>query len=251
MKKAILAISFGTSYLDTLDKTIGAVEDRLRKEFDAEVFRAFTSSVIINKLRERDGLKTDSVSAALGKLCRAGYTEVFCAPTHIMSGAEYDKAKEEALSFSDKLNIHISRPLISVTDDYFDIVRIFKNRLTDKNRLYIFMGHGSDHSANSLYSALDYHFKNAGMDNVYVGTVEGFPDLETVIKNVLKTGIRDVTLMPLMLVCGEHAREDMAKEWKSKFEENGFKVTCDMTGLGEIEEIRGMYAEHLRDIWEK
>lgn len=250
MKKAILTISFGTSYRGTLEKTIKAVEDKLQNEFKTEVFRAFTSGMIIKKLRERDGIEIDTVETALEKLYAQGYTDIFCVPTHIMNGAEYDKARGMINGFQDKINIRISRPLISVTEDYFKIVDIFKKRLTDKKRLYIFMGHGSEHFANSLYSALDYHFKDAGMNNVYVGTVEGFPNLETVIRQTNENDIKDVTLMPLMLVSGDHARNDMAVEWKKEFEKNGFNVECDLTGLGEIEEIQNMYCEHLRDVWQ-
>ena len=111
------------------------------------------------------------------------------------------------------------------------------------------MGHCSDHFANAAYPALDYHFKNADMNNVFVGTVEGFPDLETVISHAMKTDIKNVTLLPFMLVCGDHAKNDMAVEWKEEFENNGFNVECDLTGLGEIKEIQDMYAEHLRNVW--
>ena len=122
--------------------------------------------------------------------------------------------------FNDKMKIRISRPLVTETSDYYNIVDIFKHRLTDKNRLYVFMGHGSDHFANAAYPALDYHFKNADMNNVFVGTVEGFPDLETVISHAIKTDIKNVTLLPFMLVCGDHAKNDMAVEWKEEFENN-------------------------------
>ena len=205
--------------------------------------------MIIKKLRERDGIEIDTVDEALEKLYKSGYTDIFCVPTHIMCGIEYDKACRMIEKFNDKMKIRISRPLVTETSDYYNIVDIFKHRLTDKNRLYVFMGHGSDHFANAAYSALDYHFKNADMNNVFVGTVEGFPDLETVMSHATKTDIKNVTLLPFMLVCGDHAKNDMAVEWKEEFENNGFNVECDLTGLGEIKEIQDMYAEHLRNVW--
>lgn len=249
MKTAILVISFGTSHHDTLENTIGSVERKIQTEFKTDVFRAFTSGIIIKKLQERDGIEIDNVDNALEKLYKNGYTDIFCVPTHIMCGIEYDKACSMIKKFKDKMNIRISRPLITETNDYFDIINIFKHRLTDKNRLYIFMGHGSEHFANASYPALDYHFKNADMHNVFVGTVEGFPDLKTVISLAKKTDIRNVTLLPLMLVCGDHAKNDMAVEWREEFESNVFNVECDLTGLGEIEEIQNMYINHLKDVW--
>lgn len=250
MKKAILVISFGTSYIDTLEKTIAAVEEKLAAEFGTEVFRAFTSNIIIKKLYERDKIKIDTVETALEKLLQNGYTDIFCIPTHIMNGAEYDKACAMINEFKDKMNIRVSRPLISILEDYSDIVNIFKKRLTDNNRFYIFMGHGSGHFASSLYSALDYRFKNSGMSHVYIGTVEGYPDLDTVIRQITASDIRKVTLLPLMLVCGDHARNDMARGWKEELIKNGFSVECDLTGLGEISEIQHLYIKHLKDIWE-
>lgn len=249
MKKAILVISFGTSHLDTLKKTINVLEEKIKNKFNVDVYRAFTSGMIIKKLKERDGIEIDTVDTALSKLFDNGYTDIFCVPTHIINGTEYDKACEMIAKFKLKLNIKISRPLISVTDDYFEIANIFSKRLTNQNRLYIFMGHGSEHFANAAYPALDYHFKNIGMDNVFVGTVEGFPTLETIITHAKYTKITDVTLLPLMLVCGDHAKNDMAVEWKNEFEKNGFIVSCELTGLGEIPEIQNMYIKHLRDVW--
>ena len=249
-RRCILSISFGTSYRDTLEKTIGAVEKSLRDEFNTEVIRAFTSGMIIKKLKKRDNVHTHTVETALTELYARGYTDVYCVPTHIINGSEYEKALRAADKFRTVMNIHISRPLISSTEDYFKIADIFSKRLTDKNRLYIFMGHGSDHFANSVYAALDYHFKYAGMDNVYIGTVEGFPDLEAVLRQIKNRDTKNVTLIPFMLVCGDHAGNDMAVDWKNELEENGFNVNCVMEGLGEIKEIRDMYIEHLREIWE-
>lgn len=249
MKKAILVISFGTSCKDALENSIAAVEKKLQTEFGAEVFRAFTSGMIIRKLRARDNIYTDTVEEALKKLLENGYTDVFCVPTHVINGEEYDKACAVIDKFKDKMNLRVSRPLISITDDYFEIVDIFSKRLTDKNRLYVFMGHGSEHFANAAYPALEYYFRHRGMKNVLIGTVEGFPDLETVINRAILSGKTEVTLMPLMLVCGDHAQNDMAVDWREAFEKNGFSVECDLTGLGEAEEIQNMYVNHLKEIW--
>ena len=140
-KKAILVVSFGTSYADTREKTIGAIEEDFRSAFpDYTVRRAFTSGMIIKKLRERDGIEIDTVDEALEKLYKSGYTDIFCVPTHIMCGIEYDKACRMIEKFNDKMKIRISRPLVTETSDYYNIVDIFKHRLTDKNRLYVFMG---------------------------------------------------------------------------------------------------------------
>lgn len=246
IKKAILVISFGTSYPDTLKKTIGAVENDIRGAYpDYEVRRAFTSSMIIKKLRERDGVETDTVQTALEKLRNEGFTEVICAVTHIINGFEYDKIVRTVSNF--EMNIKITRPLVSVTEDYSDIIEAIKD-VFSRDKLYILMGHGTEHFANAVYPAMDYHLKLHGLDNVFMGTVEGFPELENVMSKIRGGKFLKVVLMPFMLVAGDHANNDMAVEWKDMLEKEGFEVECVMKGLGEYESVRKLYVKRIKEI---
>lgn len=247
MKKAILVISFGTSYRETLERTIGAVEEDIRRAYPKyEVRRAFTSGMIIKKLRERDGVETDTVSDALEKLVNEGFGEVICAVTHIINGFEYDKIIKSAKIFSDRINIKITRPLVSLTEDYAEVIKAI-GHIFDNDKIYILMGHGTEHFANAAYPALDYHFKTDGFDNVYVGTVEGFPELGNIIDEIKKQECRNAVLMPFMLVAGDHAINDMAVEWKEALEAEGFSVECIMRGLGEYKGIRNLYIKRVED----
>ncbi|MCC8170086.1 MAG: sirohydrochlorin cobaltochelatase [Oscillospiraceae bacterium] len=247
MGKAILVVSFGTSYEDTLKKTIAAIEDDIRAAYpDYEVRRAFTSGKIIKKIRERDGVEIDTVQSALEKLVRDGFKEVICAVTHIINGFEYDKITAAASEFSDKLNIKITRPLISITEDYEDIIEaVSENFKPDK--LYVLMGHGTEHFANAAYPALDYHFKSRGFDNVFVATVEGFPSMQNVMDEIKADSRKRLVLMPLMLVAGDHANNDMADDWRRAFSEVGFEVECVMRGFGEYEKVRGLYIKRIEE----
>lgn len=246
IKKAILAVSFGTSYPDTLRKTIGAVEEDIRRAYpDYEVRRAFTSTMIIKKLRERDGVETDTVQSALEKLEKEGFKEVICAVTHIINGFEYDKIVKTVSNFS--MDIKITRPLVSVTEDYNDIIDAVSD-VFSKDKLYILMGHGTEHFANAVYPAMDYHLKSRGLDNVFMGTVEGFPPLEKVIDRIRDDKRRRVVLMPFMLVAGDHANNDMAVDWKETLSKEGFEVECIMKGLGEYESVRRLYIKRISEI---
>ncbi len=247
MKKAILVISVGSRFPVAL-KTVKIVEDKIENEFGTKVFRAFTSEFIIRRLCECDGINTDNVNSALEKLFDCGYTDIFCVPTHITNGTEFKKVCDAIDSFNDKMNIKLSRPLISSEEDYLRIAEIFKEQLTDKSRLYIFMAHGTGHSNDTLCDKLNYYFRHAGADNVYVGTLKD--EQSNVLRYAADKHIKDITLMPLMFISGSHAKRDMAGTLKTAFEEHGFSVTCDMRGLGEVAEIREMYREHLKDIWE-
>ncbi len=246
MKKAILVVSFGTSYHDTLEKTIGAVERDIRSAFpEYEVRRAFTSNMIIKKLRER-GEATDTVESALEKLILEGFREVICAATHIINGFEYDKVTETAKRFSDRIKINVTRPLLSLNEDFDNLIGALRNELpTDK--LCVLMGHGTEHFSNAVYPALKYRLDMRGLKNVYIGTVEGFPTLDDVLNEIKNSTVKKAVLMPLMLVAGDHARNDMAGEWLTALTDAGFETECVMKGLGEYKKIRALYIKRVAE----
>lgn len=246
MKKAILVVSFGTSYPDTLEKTIGAVERDILSAFpEYEVRRAFTSNIIIKKLRER-GEETDTVESALKKLISDGFSEVICAVTHIINGFEYDKVTETAKRFSDRIKISVTRPLLSVSEDFDDLINALRDELpTDK--LCVLIGHGTEHFSNAVYPALKYRLNLRGLKNVYIGTVEGFPTLDDVLNEIKNSPVKKAVLIPLMLVAGDHAKNDMAGEWLTALTDAGFETECVMKGLGEYKKIRELYVKRVAD----
>lgn len=252
--KAILVVSFGTSYRETCERNIGAIEREIAGAFpDWEVRRAFTSGMIMKKLRSRDNAQIDSVSEALERLAADGFSAVVVAPTHIINGEEYDGIVGDMAAFAGHFDsLAIGRPLLSDTGDYQELARIIGEKFPRRERAVLcLMGHGTEHFADSAYAALDYHFKDAGRDDVFVGTVEGFPTLETLLRKVGRTGAARVTLAPLMVVAGDHAVNDMAggeeDSWKSAFEAEGYAVECVLKGLGEYPGVRQMYVAHTGD----
>lgn len=254
-KKAILVVSFGTSYNDTRAVTIDAIENDIAAAFpDYDVKRAFTSQIIINKLEKRDGLKIDNVAEAMEKLISEGYGTIICQPTHIMNGSEYDDMVAEVSPYADKFTtLKFGAPLLSAAEDYAKLTAILKEsmpKLTDKEVL-VFMGHGTSHPANSTYSALAYQLQLEGINNMFVGTVEGFPDLDTVMKQVKAYAPKKVYLTPLMVVAGDHANNDMAGDeessWKTVFKAEGFEVEPILKGLGEYPNVRKLYVAHVED----
>ena len=251
MKKAILVVSFGTSYKDTFKKNIAVVEDRIRKEYgEYEVRRAFTSGMIIKSLAEK-GFYVDDVPLALKKLEKDGYDEVYIAPTHIIAGDEYEKAAALSEEYKDRFKVlKTGRPLIYSTDDMERIISVLMKEINiDKESALVFMGHGTEHYVNPVYGALDYMFKEKGYVNVFVGAVEAYPSLDNVIGLVKKAGYKKAVLTPFMLVAGDHANNDMAGDensWKSAFTENGIKTDVIMKGLGEYAGIQELYIKHIK-----
>jgi len=258
-QKAILVISFGTSYAGTRRMTIEAAEQDLANAFPGyELKRAFTSHIVIHKLRKRDDLRIDSVAQAAEKLLAEGYTEVLAQPLHILNGTEYHQVLVELKPYAAKfVRLSIGSPLLTDLDDYLSVVEALRPELPvcSPGEAVVLMGHGSRHPANAAYCQLDMVFKDEGMAHVHLATVEGYPPLEVVIRRLEAERIQKVTLLPFMLVAGDHALNDMAGDepdsWKSILQNKGYAVDIRLTGLGEIQSIRQMYVAHARAALEK
>ena len=251
-KKAVLVVSFGTSHLDTLEKTIAAIEKAVSKALpDFTLRRAFTSTIIMRKLKRRDGLEIDDVTAALSRLVEEGYTQVVIQPTHILCGEEYEKLLALTVPFIRKLTISMGTPLLQTIDQHYDLAKVMVNLLPQPadDEAILFMGHGSPHHANAAYALLQYLADDLGAKNMYLGTVEGLPTLDQVIRHMKKNpAIKKVTVLPLMVVAGDHANNDMAGDdedsWKNVLIREGYQVTCLLRGLGESPEIQALFAAH-------
>ena len=252
-KQAILAVSFGTSHKETRQKTIEAIEQDIREQFPLyEVRRAFTSGMIMKILEERDHIHVDNVTEAMEKLARDGFVRVILQPTHILNGEEYDKMVSQAMACSAPFHsISIGEPLLTESRDYEAVCRGIMNQFSnlEKEEALVLMGHGTGHFADAAYAALDYRFKALGYDNVFVGTVEGYPELKDILPFIKKYGPKKILLLPLMVVAGDHAVNDMASDeedsWKSILKKEGYEVECVLKGLGEFSEIRDLYIKHV------
>lgn len=253
-KKAILTVSFGTSHLDTLEKTIGAIERRIAQVFpDYRVARAFTSQMIINKLKRTEDLAVDNVKEALGRLAQEGVERVIVQPTHIINGIENDRMMEDIMEYMDRFQkIKVGKPVLSSVDDYKKAIHAVMAEVdVAEDEMLVLMGHGTEHHANSAYPTLEYTFHALGYQQVLVGTVESFPELKNVMTKLRISGKKKVLLMPFMIVAGDHAKNDMAGEedsWMSELKEEGYEVRAIIKGLGEMEGIQNLILEHIEDV---
>lgn len=262
MKKAILVVSFGTTHEDTRKVTIDAIEEKIKHSFvDYDMRRAYTSHIILRVLKNRDGIHVDTPEEALEKLKNEGYNEVIVQPLHVIPGVEFDYINNVVNRYKKSKafeNIVVGRPLIcfkgeeeGVPDDYTVMVDALSKQLPQEETV-ILMGHGTNHIANAVYCCFESVLRDRGFKNVHVATVEGYPTLDRVIPNVVAEGSKEVILMPLMLVAGDHAKNDMAGEdedsWKSILEAEGFKVKIYLHGLGENSHIQDIYIQHIKDV---
>lgn len=254
-KDAVLAVSFGTSYRETREKAIGAIEQEIRDAFPGFEFRrAYTSPTICRILRERDGIEIDNVQEALERLAKDGYERVVVQTTHVICGFEYDRMKETVDSYRDRFaELACGRPLLDMDQDYRDVALVLGEELAEFRKPgtdIVLMGHGTEHAANASYFKLQQALTGAGLEDFLVGTVEASPTLDNMVKRVRERGAGHVVLTPFMVAAGDHAYKDMAgdneESWKNKFLRDGYQVECVMRGLGEYASIRKIYAEHAR-----
>lgn len=254
-KKAILAVSFGTSYEETRKVTIDAIEHDLSAAFpDHTLYRAWTSKMILSKLKKRDNLHICNVCEAMEQMMADKVTEVIVQPTHVINGIENDLMQKDALSYQEHFHkISFGTPLLTSQQDNEDTIRAVMERWKNlpKDEVLVLMGHGTTHYANAVYAALDYTMKDMGFDRVFLGTVEAYPSLETLLRKIKDVHPAKVHLAPFMIVAGDHARNDMAgddpKSWRYQFEHAGFHVECHLSGLGEYEGIRKIFVEHAKE----
>ncbi|QIB68882.1 sirohydrochlorin cobaltochelatase [Aminipila butyrica] len=259
-KEALLVVSFGTSHQETREKTIGQIERVISKAYpNRELRRAFTSSIIMRVLKKRDQLHVDNVTEALERLAADGFTDVLIQPTHIINGDEYEKMMGQIEPFIEQFEtIAVGRALLTSSEDYDLVCRAIMAEVPEldgtsggqqaENTALVLMGHGTGHFCDAAYAALDYRFKSLGYGNVFVGTVEGYPDVERVLELVRLYGPQQVVLMPFMVVAGDHAVNDMAGEeedsWKIIFQQAGYDVSCILRGIGEFPGIQQLYLDH-------
>ncbi len=261
-KKAIVVASFGTTFDDERAASIESVENKIKAAFPGyEVRRAFTSKIIMKRLGER-GIYVDSLEQALEKLHKEGYKEVVVQTTLFTPGEEYDNkilavVNQYAKSF-DKLTI--GRPAVTfdgangTPNDYAIAAKALKSQLPVlqlPDRAVVFMGHGSPNHVNPIYSGLQEQFDKMGISAV-IGVVEPTgPTIEDVQAALQERGIKRVILMPLMLVAGDHANNDMAGDeedsWKTILLADGYQVESYLHGLGANSAFQDIYVQHARD----
>lgn len=251
---AILVVSFGTSYNDSRDITIGAVENAVAEAFpEYEVRRAFTSQIIIDKLKDRDALEIDNVEEALDRASAEGIKNLVVLPTHLMDGYEYTDLADLLAEYESKFEkIALAEPLLSSDADFDAVVKDITEKTADYDdgeTAICFMGHGTEADSNSVYATLQEKLTEAGYENYYIGTVEAEPSLDTVLAAVNDKGTyKKVVLEPLMVVAGDHANNDMAGDeedsWKTVIGAAGYEVECLIEGLGQVPAIQEIYVEH-------
>jgi len=249
-QEALLMVHFGTTYDETRQKTIDAINEKACTAFpDMTVREAYTSRIVMKRLAQR-GIQKVTPTDALLKLRSEGYKKVVIQPSYIIAGIEMDRLcreVEKVRPFFD--SICINTPLLYSVEDGQRVMEILVSRheANAKKREHVmFVGHGTEGPATALYSQLDYMLRAAGHENYHVATIEGYPTFETALSQIKALKGRKVTLVPLLFVAGDHATNDISGEWKEELEKQGLSVELHIEGLGEVPEIQNMYIEKVK-----
>ena len=273
----LLVVSFGTSFNGSRAADIKGIEDALQAAYpDWSVRRAFTAQIIINHVQARDGEKIDNMDQALDRAVANGVKNLVVQPTHLMHGAEYDEMCEAVEQYRDKFDsVAIAEPLLGEVGEDATVINDDKEAVAAAitaeavktagyddaaaaaadGTAFVFMGHGTSHTAKVSYSQMQTAMQTLGYDNVFIGTVEGEPEdtaCDAVIEKVKEAGYTKVILRPLMVVAGDHANNDMAgsdeDSWLSQFNASGAfeSVDCQIAGLGEVPSIQELYVAHTK-----
>ena len=271
----LLVVSFGTSFNDSRAEDVKGIEDALAEAYpDWSVRRAFTAQIIINHVQARDDEKIDNMDQALERAVDNGVKNLVVQPTHLMHGAEYDELAEAVENYKDKFeSVKIAEPLLgevgadetAINEDKAAVAEAITaeavktagfdslDAAKEEGTAFVFMGHGTSHTAKISYSQMQTQMEQLGYENVFIGTVEGEPEdtaCEAVIEKLKNAGYKKVILRPLMVVAGDHANNDMAGDdddsWKSQFEASGVfdSIDTQIAGLGEIDAIQQLYVAH-------
>lgn len=252
-KKAILVVSFGTSYEKTRKATIEAIENEIANAYPAHrIYRAWTSKMIIAKLKKRDNIHVCTVKEAMEQMISDGITHVILQPTHVINGIENDLMKEDALSYQEHFrSIRFGDPLLTSQADTQEIIHAVAQEFSylKREEALVLMGHGTTHYANTVYAALDYAFKDFGYKNIFLGTVEAYPSMQSLLRLVREYQPSKIILAPFMIVAGDHARNDMAgddpESWMCQFQREGYEAVPVLKGLGEYPLVRKMFLKHI------
>lgn len=271
----LLVVSFGTSFNDSRVEDIKGIEDALQAAYpDWSVRRAFTAQIIINHIQARDGARIDNMQQALERAVSNGVKNLVVQPTHLMHGAEYDELMEAVEEYQDQFeSVKIAEPLLGEVGSDATVINGDKKAVTEAvtaeavkdagyesldaakedGVAFVFLGHGTSHTAKVSYSQMQTQAGDLGYENVFIGTVEGEPEetaCEAVIEAAAGAGYKKVILRPLMVVAGDHANNDMAGDeedsWKSMFMAAGKfdSVETQVAGLGQIPAIQELYVAH-------
>ena len=287
-KNGVVLAMFGTTVEPALQGLLNIKEKMAKAYPDTPVRFAFTSNIIrrIWQKRAKDPayikahpeipaeiLNVQGPLATIANFQDDGYDTLIVQPTHIAPAEEFLDLSSyvKAIASIDTIKARfkpfnklvIGRPMLGtfgVTHPYDEDIKVAVkamkedvDRAREKKAALVYMGHGNDYFPSGGSYLQFAHEMNQAYPDVLtvVGTVEGYPGVDEVIKQLQHAGVKNVYIRAFMIVAGDHARNDMAgpekDSWKSLMEKAGITVHPYLHGMGENDKIAEIYVQHAAD----
>jgi sirohydrochlorin cobaltochelatase len=252
-KIGVLLVAFGSS-VESAQVSFENIDKKVKETYPGiPVKWAYTSHIIRKKLAAQ-GKELDSPEVALAKMLDEDFTHVAVQSLHTIGGAEFHDLRRSISGFTIMRGferVTLGNPLLATQEDMERTVEaIFATIPAErkKDEAVVLMGHGTHHPSNAFYSALNFQVQLQD-PNVFIGTVEGYPELDTIQALLQKNKIKKVYLMPFMSVAGDHAINDMAGDdddsWKSILTKAGYEVVTVLKGTAEFDEFVEIWVDHV------
>lgn len=244
-KVALVMVYFGTTHADARAKTITALTDLAAKHYPRlDVREAWTSRMII-RIMDKRGERIPTPLELMQQLKKEGYTHVILQSSTIIEGVEMESLRRDVAAMEGEFkDLRVGNPLLYSPDDYDRVTEILKEKQPEGKSL-VLVGHGTYTPATAQYSMIDYMLRDKGYDGINIGTIEGYPTYDTMLKNIESEGVKELVLMPFMFVAGEHAKNDIAEDWKNQLTDTGYEVDVMLKGLGEDPAIQQIFLDHI------
>ena len=257
-EKGILVVSYGSSYKEEREKSIGGIEQAIAEAFsEYKIYRAFTSESIIERIWKKEGYRVDSISEALQRALTEGVRKMVIIQTHLVKGIRYEAMEQAVASYQERFEeLRVVQPVLSIDYNVEALARGFisiGNAYDDGKTAVCFVGHGIDEDSGIAYRILQQHLNAKGYEHFYIGTLSMKPTCNDLVEYIQeKSEKQRVILIPLMLVSGYHVRKDLAgaseDSWMNTFKRAGFDVECVKKGLGEADFMRNIFVEYLKNV---
>ncbi|UZJ40188.1 sirohydrochlorin cobaltochelatase [Prosthecochloris sp. SCSIO W1101] len=252
-KDGILLVAFGSSE-KTAQVSFDTIERMVKRAYSGIPVRwAYTSHVIREKLAKQ-GTFLDSPETALAKMQDEAFTHVAVQSLHTIGGAEFHDLYRTVDAFERMggfRKLILGYPLMTTQEDMEKVVAAVRASIPEersKEDAVLLMGHGTHHPSNALYAALMFQLQRVD-PNIFVGTVEGYPEVDLLKELLLEKGIKKAYLMPFMSVAGDHAKNDMAGDgddsWVSILTRAGIACVPVLKGTAEFDEFAVIWIDHV------
>lgn len=254
VKQAIVIVSFGSSYEEARQRSIGQIENEVKARYGHfRVYSAYLSEEILEKVRKKREEELLSLTECLSYLLKSGIEEVYLQPTFIICGKQYQRMIDIISTYEGALQkVAIGKPLLTTIQDFNETITAFvkSHPKLKENEAVICMGHGSDDTSSRSFATLDDRFKKMGYEQYYVATLRSYPTIAHVLRKLKKKVYHRIYLYPFTLVAGFHVANDLMDKaeaaWQSLLEKEGYEVVSCVRGLGEYPEIRSIYMRHVK-----